>query len=151
MAKVDAQLKSRVRQGETPPEAQAALIALDPHTGAIKAVVGGRHYAESQLNHALALRPPGSIFKPLVYAAALQAGQDRTQKVTFTPNTTVLDQPTTFHYEGGQTYQPGNFHDRYHGLVSLRQALAWSMNIPAVRVAELVGYDRVVQLARRRA
>jgi penicillin-binding protein 1B len=142
---VERQLRKRHRSGREPEAAQVALIALDPHTGEIKALVGGRHYAASQLNHALALRQPGSVFKPFVYAAALQSGVDENNE-PMNPETTVLDLPTTFWFEG-RAYQPGNFHDHYEGMVTLRQAMAQSLNVPAVRVAEMVGYDRVVALA----
>ena len=121
---------------------QVALIALDPHTGEVKAVIGGRNYGTSQLNHVLAKRQPGSIFKPFVYAAALSPGGN------MTPASTVVDQPTTFHF-GKDLYQPGNFGEHFYGTVTLRRALAKSMNIATVRVAEKVGYGKVVGLARK--
>ena len=126
---------------------QAALIAIDPHTGEIKALSGGRDYADSQLNRILAKRPPGSVFKPFVYAAALNSAVDGGSTV-FTPATTVEDIATTFLFDG-KPYQPGNFHQAFHGTVTLRQALAHSMNVAAVKVAQGVGFDRVVAMARR--
>ena len=88
------------------PQAQVALVAMDPHTGEIKALVGGRNYGISQLNHALAKRPTGSIFKPFVYAAAVNTALDGSQAV-LTPASTIPDQPSTFAY-GDQIYEPRN-------------------------------------------
>lgn len=129
------------------PEVQVALVALDPRNGEIKALVGGRNYGLSQLNRALAKRQPGSIFKPLVYAAALNTALFDSEKV-FTPTTVLMDEPTTFYYDG-KTYQPGNFGEKYYGPVTLRTALMKSLNIPTVKLAEAVGYGEIVKLARR--
>src|ERR1700732_4926082 len=128
------------------PQAQIALIAMDPHTGEIKALVGGRNYGTSQLNHALAKRPTGSIFKPFVYAAAMNTALDGSPTV-ITPASTVPDQPTTFSY-GDQIYEPRNYKEEYHGDVTLRYALALSLNNATVKLAEEVGYDKVADLAR---
>jgi penicillin-binding protein 1B len=128
-------------------EPQCALIALDPHTGEIKALVGGRNYGISQLNRVNAERQPGSIFKPFVYAAALNtavAGGTR----TLTPASIVVDEPTTFLFDG-QEYEPGNFEHEFYGPVTLRRALAKSLNVATIKVAEMVGYDTVVNLAHR--
>lgn len=129
------------------PEAQVALVAMDPRTGEIKALVGGRNYGLSQLNRALAKRQPGSIFKPLVYAAALNTALYDSPRV-FTPTTLLVDEPTTFHYDGRE-YEPGNFGEKYYGTVTLRTALMKSLNVPTVKLAEAVGYAEVVKLARR--
>ena len=128
------------------PQAQVALVAMDPHTGEIKALVGGRNYGASQLNHALAKRPTGSIFKPFVYAAAMNTAIDGSTTV-LTPASTVSDQPSTFSY-GDQIYEPRNYREEYHGDVALRYALAMSLNNATVKLAEEVGYDKVVDLAR---
>ena len=128
------------------PQAQVALVAMDPHTGEIKALVGGRNYGASQLNHALAKRPTGSIFKPFVYAAAMNTALDGSTAV-ITPASTVADQPSTFSY-GDQIYEPRNYKEEYHGDVTLRYALALSLNNATVKVAEEVGYDKVADLAR---
>jgi penicillin-binding protein 1B len=128
------------------PQAQVALVAMDPHTGEIKALVGGRNYGASQLNHALAKRPTGSIFKPFVYAAAMNTALDGSTSV-ITPASTVPDQPTTFSY-GDQIYEPRNYKEEYHGDVTLRYALALSLNNATVKLAEEVGYDKVAELAR---
>src|ERR1700687_3719546 len=139
--------KNKFETTVTPgPQAQIALIAMDPHTGEIKALVGGRNYGTSQLNHALAKRPTGSIFKPFVYAAAMNTALDGSATV-ITPASTVADQPSTFTY-GDQIYEPRNYKEEYHGDVTLRYALALSLNNATVKVAEEVGYDKVADLAR---
>jgi len=134
------------KDGKTP-EVQAALVVLDPQTGEIKALVGGRNYGLSQLNRAMAKRQPGSIFKPLVFAAALNTALFDSERV-FTPTSILIDEPTTFYYDG-RSYEPGNFGEKYYGAVSLRTALMKSLNIPTVKLAEAVGYGAVVKLARR--
>ncbi len=146
MKTVLAELKTRRKQQAGGVLPQVALIALDPHTGEVKAVIGGRDYAQSQLNHILAKRQPGSIFKPFVYAAALQGALSGFQDPV-TLATTVDDEPTTFRF-GRQHYTPGNFGQRFYGTVTLRQALAHSMNVATVKVAEKIGYEQVVRLAR---
>jgi penicillin-binding protein 1B len=139
--------KNKFETTVTPgPQAQVALVAMDPHTGEIRALVGGRNYGASQLNHALAKRPTGSIFKPFVYAAAMNTALDGSTTV-ITPASTVSDQPTTFSY-GDQIYEPRNYKEEYHGDVTLRYALALSLNNATVKVAEEVGYDKVADLAR---
>jgi len=148
MQEVDKQLSHRRwPKGEKPPEAQCALVALDPETGAVKALIGGRDYGVSQLNRALAKRQPGSSFKPFVYATALSTALEGGAQV-ITPATVIVDEPTTFWFDG-KPYSPTNFKDEFHGQVTVREALAHSMNIPAVKVAEMVGYDAVESLAKR--
>jgi penicillin-binding protein 1B len=148
MASVDEQLKKQKRfKGVTFPDPQVALIALDPHTGEIKALVGGRNYGASQLDHVMAKRQPGSIFKPWVYAAAMNTAINGGQR-TLTPATTVVDEPTTFWFDG-KPYEPSNFEHEFYGNVTLRRALAKSMNIATIKVAEMVGYGAVVNLAHK--
>ena len=125
--------------------AQVAMVVLDPHTGKVLALVGGRNYGMSQLNHAVAKRPTGSIFKPFVYAAALNTGLNGSGTV-LTPTTILQDEPQSF-ANGGNTYQPRNYHEAYHGMVTARYALAHSLNNPTVQLAEMVGYGRVAALA----
>jgi len=132
---------------EPPPQAQVALVALDARTGEIKALIGGRDYGQSQLNHALAHRQPGSVFKPFVYAAAFNNAVDGAQPVV-TPATTVDDEPTVFEFDG-QEYTPNNYGERFMGKVTVRQALTNSLNVATVKVAEMVGYGRVVQIAKQ--
>ena len=128
------------------PEAQVALVAMNPHTGEILALVGGRNYGMSQLNHASASRPTGSIFKPFVYAEAINSALEGAPTV-FTPATLVADEPTTFTY-GDQIYEPRNYKEEYHGQVTARYALAMSLNNATVKLAEEVGYDKVANLAK---
>src|ERR1700716_2357985 len=122
------------------------MVVLDPHTGAVMALVGGRDYGWSQLNHTVAKRPTGSIFKPFVYAAALNTALDGSQTV-ITPASALQDAPSTFAY-GDEIYEPRNYKEEYHGDVTLRYALAMSLNNATVKVAEEVGYDKVADLAR---
>jgi penicillin-binding protein 1B len=147
--KYDRWRKEQAKKGtnEPIPQAQVALVALDPRTGEIKAVLGGRDYGQSQLNHALAHRQPGSVFKPFVYAAALDNAVDGVQPIV-TPATTVDDEPTTFEFDGKE-YTPNNFGARFMGRVTVRDALTNSLNVATVKVAELIGYGRVVQIARQ--
>ncbi|MBZ5681942.1 MAG: PBP1A family penicillin-binding protein [Acidobacteriia bacterium] len=141
--KVGKKMENQVAPG---PQAQVALVALDPHTGAVLALVGGRDYGWSQLNHAVAKRPTGSIFKPFVYAAAVNTALDGSTAV-ITPASTVTDAPSSFAY-GDQIYEPRNYREEYHGDVTLRYALAMSLNNATVKVAEEVGYDKVADVAR---
>jgi penicillin-binding protein 1B len=147
MQQVDKLLEKRRKHNPDTPEAQAALVALDPRTGEVKALVGGRHYGVSQLNRAIAKRQPGSIFKPFVYASAMDSALEGGGQI-FTPASSVIDEPTTFWFEG-KPYEPSNFKHEFFGQVTLRRALAKSMNIATVKVAEAVGYDHIADLARR--
>ena len=144
MAEVDKLLEKRKKQN--PGGAQVSLIAMDPASGEIRALVGGRNYGLSQLNRAVAKRQPGSSFKPFVYATALNSAIEGGSTV-YTPMSTVVDEPTSFWFDG-KPYEPNNHGDHYYGTVSLRTALAKSLNIPAVKIAEAVGYGEVVKLAR---
>ena len=141
--KVGKKVETTVADG---PQAQVAVAVLDAHTGAVLALVGGRNYGISQLNHALKGRPTGSIFKPFVYAAALNTALDGSQTV-ITPASIVSDAPTTFSY-GDQIYEPRNYKEEYHGDVTLRYALAMSLNNATVKLAEETGYDKVAELAK---
>jgi len=135
------------KKGEPVPMPQVALVAMDPHTGEIRALVGGRNYGESQLNHALAHRQPGSAFKPFVYAAAFDNAVEGLQPVV-TPATTVDDTPTTFEFDGKE-YTPNNYGEEFYGTVTVRDALMHSLNVATVKVAEMIGYPRVVQVVRQ--
>ncbi|HEY6766428.1 MAG TPA: PBP1A family penicillin-binding protein [Candidatus Sulfotelmatobacter sp.] len=141
--KVGKKVETKVLPG---PQAQVAMVALDPHTGAVLALVGGRDYGFSQLNHVVAKRPTGSIFKPFVYAAAMNTALDGSP-IVITPASVVTDAPSSFAY-GDQIYEPRNYKEEYHGDVSLRYALAMSLNNATVKVAEEVGYDKVATLAK---
>ncbi|HXW61395.1 MAG TPA: PBP1A family penicillin-binding protein [Candidatus Acidoferrales bacterium] len=135
------------KKGQPVPPAQVALVALDPRTGEIRALIGGRDYGESQLNHALAHRQPGSAFKPFVYAAAFDNVVENLQPVV-TPATTVDDSPTTFEFDGKE-YTPENYGEQFFGPVMVRDALMRSLNVATVKVAEMIGYQRVVDVARQ--
>jgi penicillin-binding protein 1B len=141
--KVGKKFETTVQPG---PQAQVAMVVLDPHTGEVLALVGGRNYAVSQLDHAVAKRPTGSIFKPFVYAAAVNTALDGSNPV-FTPASIVPDQPGSFAY-GDQIYEPRNYKEEYHGDVTARYALAMSLNNATVKLAEEVGYDKVAELAK---
>jgi penicillin-binding protein 1B len=130
------------------PIPQVALVALDPHTGEVLALVGGRNYGFSQLNHAIAKRPTGSIFKPFVYAAAINSAltAQGTDPV-YTQASLIDDSPTTFQFDGKE-YDPRNYKDEYHGQVTARFALQMSLNNATVKMAQMVGFDKVAELAR---
>jgi len=135
------------KKGEPVPPVQVALVAMDPQTGEIRALIGGRNYGESQLNHALARRQPGSVFKPFVYAAAFNDTVLGVQPVV-TPVSTVDDVPTTFEFDGKE-YTPDNYGEEFYGTVTVRDALIHSLNVATVKVAEMIGYQRVVDLTRQ--
>jgi penicillin-binding protein 1B len=119
---------------------------MNPQTGEVLAMVGGRNYGFSQLNHAIAKRPTGSIFKPFVYATAVAASLEG-QEPLFTPASMVDNTPTTFFFED-QVYEPHNYgENKYNEVVTARFALAHSLNNATVRVAEQVGYAKVAELA----
>lgn len=146
LPEVDAKLQERTRHSRTPPPpVQITLIALDPRTGHVKALVGGRDYTRSQLNRAVAHRQPGSAFKPFVFAAAFTSALENPEQA-ITPVTTVVDEPTVFEFEG-QQYEPSNFGEKFFGIVTVRDALIHSLNVATVKVAEMAGYDRVAQVA----
>jgi penicillin-binding protein 1B len=140
IVRVDQILARRKRQRQ----AQAALIAVDPRTGDVLALVGGRSYNQSQYNRAVAAkRQPGSVFKPFVYLAAFEraAAEGRSD---ITPATLVVDEPTMFEYDEG--WNPSNYEDEYDGEITFRRALAMSRNIATIHAAELAGFDTVARL-----
>jgi penicillin-binding protein 1B len=127
---------------------QASLVAIDPATGGILAMVGGRDYRVSQFNRAVqAKRQPGSLFKPIVYLAAFEARRDIGNGQPITPSSIVLDEPVTFD-SGGATWAPQNYDRQFHGAVTVRKALEQSLNVPAVRLAHAVGLKRIRKVAR---
>ncbi len=141
--------KSRGRSGGSG-YPQVALVALNPHTGQILAMVGGRNYGTSQLNHAMAQRPTGSIFKPFVYATAFNTSLTGTNLGAgpFTALTRLDDDPQNFG-TNGQSYTPGNFEKgEFPGMVTAADALAHSLNIATIALAQKVGYGNVAALAR---
>ncbi|HEX8090426.1 MAG TPA: PBP1A family penicillin-binding protein, partial [Blastocatellia bacterium] len=142
-AKLDKLYSRPARKGEPIQPVQAALVALDAHTGEVLAMVGGRNYDDSQLNRATdAKRQPGSTFKPFVYASALGMR-------SYTAATLISDAPQTFTYDGGRSeYKPTNYHGGFTNRdVTLREALARSMNVPAVDLAMRVGLGNIAKMA----
>jgi len=156
MKNVDELVRKRhhPRKGEAPVPItypQVALIALNPHTGQILALVGGRNYGLSQLNHAVAERPTGSIFKPFVYAAAYNTslnGLSLGDGGVFTALTKLNDDPQDFG-TNGESYIPGNFEKgEFPGMVTAADAIAHSLNIATISLGQIVGFDNVAALAR---
>ena len=124
---------------------QAALVAIEPHSGHIKAMVGGRDYLRNPFNRVVAAaRQPGSSFKPVLYAAALEQG-------AVTAATRFRSEPTLFYYDNGRkVYRPGNHNNRYfHEEITLRQAIRASDNIYAVHTIMQTGPEAVIDMARR--
>ncbi len=119
---------------------QMALVAVDPRTHFIKAMVGGVDYKKSQFNRVTqALRQPGSAFKPFVYYTAFASGK-------YTPDSTVQDKPMTFN--DGEPYSPRNYDNGFRGAMSIRSALASSRNIPVIALGQRVGIEKVIDVCR---
>jgi penicillin-binding protein 1B len=144
LARLEAQ-RPRLRRADEPERLQAALVVLDPVTGHIQAMVGGRRYQTSQFNRVtLGHRQPGSAFKPFVYSAALAAtGAGR----GFTLATFLDDSPLTITLDG-VAWSPRNYEDRYLGRVTVREALQQSLNAATVRLAQDVGLPAIIERAR---
>ena len=136
----------RLRREDPARRLQAALVALDPATGEIRALIGGRDYQTSQFNRAaLAHRQPGSAFKPFVYLAALRSR--RGDPPALTAASIVEDSPITLTV-GRDTWSPRNYNDHYEGPVTVRRALEQSLNAATVRIADTVGLPAVIETAR---
>ncbi|MDH4185590.1 MAG: PBP1A family penicillin-binding protein, partial [Nitrospira sp.] len=129
-------------QLEQSPLAEGGLIALDPGKGAILAMVGGYDFSRSEYNRAIqAHRQPGSAFKPIIYAAALNQGMS--------PATMILDAPVVYEQEQeDKTWKPENYGRKFHGMVSLREALAHSYNLATVRLLDKVGIRNVIEFSK---
>ena len=125
------------------PLVEGALLAIDPSTGEIKALVGGYDFNRSQFDRAIqARRQAGSAFKPFVYTAALDAG--------YTLADTVFDEPTVFTDPAtGDEYQPNNYYRKYYGITTLREAMEESRNIVAVKLLNQIGFNRTIEISRR--
>lgn len=129
------------KDNETP-YLQGMMVALDPVTGAVRAMIGGRDFADSKFNRATqALRQPGSSFKPILYTAAVSSGVPASH--------VIFDAPLELDMGNGQIYSPGNSDGIFHGPVTLREALKKSINVVAVKLGQEVGMETVVQYARR--
>ncbi len=131
---------------------QVALVALNPHTGQVLALVGGRSYGSSQVNHAVAHRPTGSIFKPFVFAAAFQTAVQGTllpgQTKLFSPVTLLNDEQNTYGEGTQYEYTPRNYKGEFYGDITARFALMRSDNNATISLASMVGFDQVAALAR---
>ncbi|OHB27248.1 MAG: penicillin-binding protein [Phenylobacterium sp. RIFCSPHIGHO2_01_FULL_69_31] len=124
------------------PAVNGALVAMEPYSGRVVAMVGGYSFSLSSFNRATqALRQPGSSFKPIVYAAALESG--------YTPASTVLDAPITLRGYGGKDWSPENYSRDYYGALTLRKGLELSRNTMTVRLAQSVGMTKIAGLAER--
>ncbi len=130
-------------QLEQTPLVEGGLIAIEPGKGAIRAMVGGYDFGRSEYNRAVqARRQPGSAFKPIIYATALNQGMS--------PASVVLDAPVVYEQvEEEKTWKPENYGKKFHGVVSLREALAHSHNLATVRLLEKVGIKNVAEFARQ--
>jgi penicillin-binding protein 1A len=125
------------------PQVNGALVAMEPNTGRVLAMVGGYSFSLSNFNRATqAYRQPGSSFKPFVYATALESGQ-------FTPASVVLDAPISLPGFGGQMWRPENYERRFLGPLVFRRGLELSLNTMTVRIAQQVGMRRIVDTAKR--
>jgi membrane carboxypeptidase/penicillin-binding protein len=144
LARLETQ-RPRLRRADESERLQAALVVLDPVTGHIRAMVGGRRYQTSQFNRVtLGRRQPGSAFKPFVYSAALApTGGGR----GFTLATFLDDSPLTINVDG-VAWSPRNYDDRYLGRVTVREALQQSLNAATVRLAQDVGLPAIIERAR---
>ena len=141
------QLSARAANGDEPsaansPYLQGAFVAIDPRDGAVRALVGGREFDDSKFNRATqALRQPGSTFKPIVYATALQNGRSSA--------TVIDDAPVTLPQMGGASWTPQNYDGKFEGPITLRRALYMSRNLPAIRMGMELGEQTVIDMAKR--
>jgi penicillin-binding protein 1B len=143
LARVDDMLARRRRKGR----AQAALVAVDPQTGEVLAMVGGRSYNQSQYNRATsARRQPGSVFKPFVYLAAFEHGAEE-GRTDLTPASLTNDAPDIFTFNN-RTWEPKNYDD-YDGEITWRRALAMSRNLGTIHVGAAIGFDKVAEVWKR--
>ncbi|MBI4495549.1 MAG: PBP1A family penicillin-binding protein [Deltaproteobacteria bacterium] len=136
------EFEAREGKGKGKAQVQGAMVALDPQTGYILAMVGGRNYSASQFNRAVqARRQAGSAFKPIVYAAALDKG--------FTPATVIVDEPISYiDVPGKEPWQPQNFDREFWGPITFRKALTFSRNVVTVKVAQTIGVEYLIDYAR---
>ncbi|MBI4849036.1 MAG: PBP1A family penicillin-binding protein [Nitrospirae bacterium] len=129
-----------VFQLEQEPLAQGAIVAMEPSTGYIKAIVGGYDFGKSEFNRAVfAKRQAGSAFKPVIYAAAMDSG--------YTPASTIVDEPISYSTEQFGEWRPENYDRKFHGPTRLREALAYSRNIVTIKLLEKVGVKDVIKFA----
>jgi len=135
-------LKSKLKESEAE-DLQTALVCIENKTGAVRAMVGGVDYARSQFNRAVSHnRMPGSSFKPFVYFSAME-------NLGYHPSTTLIDEPIVMDIPGTRTWRPKNFGDKYYGAVILKEALAKSLNIIAIKLVYRLTPKKVIATARR--
>ncbi|MEK6647027.1 MAG: PBP1A family penicillin-binding protein [Candidatus Firestonebacteria bacterium] len=121
---------------------QGAFIAMDPHTGYVKALIGGRNFRESEFNRAIqAKRQPGSAFKPFIYTTAINSG--------FTAADIILDAPIVFDEHSAKPWKPENFEGKFFGPTTLRKALTFSRNVITVKLLDKIGLNPVIELAHK--
>lgn len=126
---------------EQEPEVEGAVVAVEPNTGFIRVMVGGYDFIKSEFNRAVnAKRQPGSAFKPIIYAAAIDNG--------FTPASIIVDEPVTYHGGPGGEWKPENYDHKFYGPTRLREALAYSRNVVTVKLVEAMGVNSVIDFAR---
>lgn len=126
---------------EQEPEVEGAVVAIEPETGFIRAIVGGFSFTKSEFNRAVyAKRQPGSAIKPIIYAAALEHG--------FTPASIINDEPVSYPGGPGGVWKPENYDRKYYGPTTLREALAYSRNVVTVKLVDAVGIDKVISFAK---
>jgi penicillin-binding protein 1A len=142
VTKVDEAANSLAVSLEQTPLAEAALVAVDNHTGQVKAMVGGWNFNRSKFNRAVqAYRQLGSTFKPVVYTAAIDHG--------YTPTSILIDAPVSYGAGNGQVYSPNNYDHKFEGPVTLRHALEESRNVPAIKMMDALGPKNVLDYAKR--
>jgi len=138
---------AHLRGDDASGQLQACVIVVQPQTGAIKAMMGGRDYRASQFNRCTqALRQPGSVFKPFTYLAAFET--TRNQQRPIRPTTPLDDRPFQWRFDR-QVWTPSNYRDRYHGGVTVRKALEQSLNAATARLAYQIGLPPIIEMARR--
>jgi penicillin-binding protein 1A len=126
---------------EQEPLVQGAIVAIEPSTGYIRALVGGYDFSKSEFNRAIyAKRQAGSAFKPIIYAAAMDNG--------FTPASIIIDEPVNYPGETFGDWQPTNYDEEFHGPTRLREALAYSRNIVTIKLLERLGVEKVINFAK---
>ncbi len=128
---------------EQVPDVQAALLCIESETGNVKVMVGGKDFRESQFNRAIqSRRQPGSAFKPIIYAAALDKG--------YTPATTIIDSPIVYKdTENNFTWKPRNYKEKFYGPTLFRDALAKSRNVVTIKILKAIGIDYAIDYARK--
>ena len=128
---------------EQEPQIQGALFSMDTQTGQVMAMIGGYDFDKSEFNRATqAVRQPGSAFKPIIYASALEKG--------FTPASIIVDSPMVFKdLDGNNSWKPSNFESKFYGDTTFRQALIKSRNIPTVKIVQALQVPNLIQFAKR--